>query len=197
MPVNPRFGALAAIMLLALPCMAQGAKGLTWKMAFLKGDLVNAASQDLAKPIEMENGGKFRLYLELAESRAFLYVLYRGADASFATLANGQITGPGGLFLPSEMETFTVTPPSGTETIYVVLTKDRQSGLEKLLSKKKKDANAIVEEVKRIQRSTAESTEIPQKPVPIGGAYRGEAESMQASQFEGRETYVNILRLKH
>jgi hypothetical protein len=176
---------------------AQTDGNVTWRMAFLKGDIVNPAAQDLTKPIDMKSGGKFQLFVHVVESQAYVYVLFAGLDGTVAVLEKEAFPENTAMILPSQYETFTVTPPSGTEKIYVVVTATRQVTLEKLLAKSQKDAEAILDEVKRIQQSESTVTEVPQKPVPIGGVARGGMESLQATQFEGKKTYVQILRLVH
>jgi hypothetical protein len=176
---------------------AQTDGNITWRMAFLKGDIVKPAAQDLTKPIEMKSGGKFQLFVHVVESQAYVYVLFAGVDGTVDVLEKQAFSQNTAVIIPSPYETFTITPPGGTEKIYVVVTAERQDKLDTLLAKNRKDADAIIEEVKRIQQSVSMVTEVPQKPVPIGGVARGGMESLQATQFEGRKTYVQILRLVH
>jgi hypothetical protein len=191
-------------MLSALFCMgtigmacAEADKAITWTLAILKGEAINPSSEELSKPIKMKSGEKFQLFLRVIGSRAYGYVLYNAVDGSVDLLAQGLLSEDNPVYLPSRDESFTVTPPSGTERIYVVVTASRQAKLEKLLAKSKKDPEAVLDEVKRIQLSVSTAREVPQKPVPIGGVFRGGDESLKVSQFEGRETYVQIIRLEH
>jgi hypothetical protein len=191
------------VTLSALFCMgtigmawAQADKPITWTLAVLKGESINPSSEELSKPIKMKSGEKFQLFLRVIGSRAYGYVLYNAVDGSVDLLAQGSLSEDNPVYLPAKNEFFTVTPPSGTERIYVVVTATRQVKLEKLLAKSKKDPEAILDEVKRIQLSVSTAMEVPQKPVPIGGVLRGD-ESLKVSQFEGRETYVQIIRLEH
>jgi hypothetical protein len=166
-------------------------------MAFLKGDIVNPAAQDMAKPIEMKDGDKFQLFLHVVDSKAYAYIFFFGVDGSIAVLESAGYPENYAEILPSPYETYTITPPGGTERIYVVVTASRQLQLEKLMAKGGTDPGAVLDEIKRIQQSTSTITEAPQKPVPIGGVARGGMESVQATQFEGQKTYVQILRLVH
>jgi hypothetical protein len=177
--------------------MAQTDGNISWKMAFLKGDIVNQAAQDLSKPIEMKNGDKFQLFMQIVDPQAQVYILFSGIEGTVDVLAQGTVPGNTAWILPSSYETLAITPPGGTERLYVIVTQSRQEKLERLLSMRKRDTDAILDEVRRIQQSESAIAEVPQKPVPIGGVVRGGMEALPATQFEGHKTYVQILRIVH
>lgn len=191
-----RFMLLAFFLCLGTAAMAQTSGTITWRMAFLKGEIVNPVVQDTTKPIEMKTGDKFQLFLQVVKSQAYIHVLFSGADGTVEVLE--QDLYPEGLswILPSQSEAYTITPPSGTELIYVMVTSSPQGKLDTLLAKSKKDRDAILDEVKRIQLSVSTIAEAPQKPVPIGGVFRG-GSTLQATQYEGQSSYVKIIRLQH
>jgi hypothetical protein len=181
----------------ALAAGAQADGNISWRMAFLKGDIVNQSAQDLSKPIEMEDGDKFQLFMQIIDPRAQVYILFSGVEGTVDVLAQGTVAGNTAWILPSAYETLAITPPGGTERLYVIVTQSRQEKLEKLLAMKKRNGEAILDEVRSIQQSASSIAETPRKPVPIGGVVRGGMESLAATQFEGRKTYVQILRLVH
>lgn len=195
--------AFRAIIAFALLCLAtasgaaQDAPTVTWEMAFLKGEIVKPASQELSKPIALKSGDKFQVYLRVIKPKAYVYVLFCGLDGTMTSLFRGSLDEGTALILPSPDETFSVTPPSGTEYLYALVSATRQAALEKLLGKAARDSGAILDEIKRIQASFTALTEIPQKPVPMGGVSRGGLEFMKATQYEGRGSYVKIIRLDH
>lgn len=195
------FRNLAASTLLCLTALpyaaAQDAKPIAWELALLKGELVSQKSQDIDKPIPMKSGDKFQIYFRLAGPRSYVYFLIYGADGTIQPILWGIYDEDSAFLLPSTYEPFTVTPPDGTDYLYVLVSSARQTALEKLLKAKTADANAILEEIKRIQLSGSKLTEVPQKPVPMGGVSRGGLEFLKATQFEGRSSYVQIIRLDH
>lgn len=176
---------------------AQDAPSVTWEIAFLKGEIVKPASQDLSKPIGMKSGDKFQIYLRIVKPKAYVYLLFYGLDGSLTTIFRGSLDEGSAILMPSPDETFTVTPPNGTEYVYAVVSAARQAALEKLLGKAARDSDAILDEIKRIQLSGSKLTDVPQKPVPMGGVARGGLEFLKSTQFEGRGSYVQIIRLDH
>jgi hypothetical protein len=192
-----RSKALVFFLCLGTAVAAQTTGTIAWKMALLKGEIFNPSVQDTTKPVEMKNGDKFQLFLQIVQSQAYVYVLFCGVDGTVAVLANNPLPEGNYTLLPSEQETYTITPPGGTELIYIVVTSSPQAKLDSLLSMKKRDKDAVINEVKRIQQSVSTIAEAPQKPVPIGGVFRGGKTSLQAAQFEGQSSYVKIIRIKH
>jgi hypothetical protein len=177
--------------------LAQSDEGITWKLAFLKGEIVSQTVPDLTKPVQMKDGEKFQLFIHIVNPEARVYILYHGADDSIEVLSYELLPANTAYMLPSPYQTYTMTPPAGVEKIYVIVSKERQLNLENLLSKKKRDTKAILEELKAIQQKVLQIAEEPQKPVPIGGTVRGGAELLQATQYTGQETYVRIIRIEH
>ena len=191
------FKAITVLLCLGTAAMAQTKGAITWKMAFLKGEIVNPIVQDIAKPIEMKNGDNFQLFIQVVQPQACVYALFVGIDGTVAVLENDTLLEGDAVLLPSQRETYTITPPGGTELMYIIVASSPQAKLDALLAKAKKDNDAILDEVKRIQLSGSTIAEAPQKPVPIGGVFRGGTTSLQAVQFEGQSSYVKIIRIKH
>jgi hypothetical protein len=198
LPAVRRLAASAVLCVAAAPfAMAQEANPVTWELAVLKGDIVKQSSQELGKPIGMKNGDKFQIYLRVIEPGASVYVLFNGSDGSLSPICSITLDANSALMLPSPDETYTITPPGGTEYLYVLVSSARQTALEKLLKARTVDANAVLEEIKRIQLTGSKLTEVPQKPVPMGGVSRNRLEFLKATQFEGKGSYVQIIRLDH
>ncbi len=190
-----RFMLLALFLCLGAAAMAQTPGTITWRMAFLKGEIVNPVVQDITKPVQMKNGDKFQIFLQSVQSQAYICVLFSGADGTVDVLEQDVYAEGDSWILPTQSDAYTITPPSGTELIYVIVTSSPQGKLNTLLAKSKKDRDSILDEVKRIQQSGS-IAEAPQKPVPIGGVFRG-GNTLQAIQYEGQSSYVKIIRLQH
>src|SRR5208337_2349927 len=118
------------------------------------------------------------------------------ADGKVASLFQSSLQPSKALSLPSEKESFQVSPPDGAEKIFVIVTAERQAPLEKLLQSPD-NVQAILDEVARIRQSTSSLGEAPEKPAPIGGVTRGRNSSVQATEYDGQSSYVKTIRIEH
>ena len=174
--------------------LAQTPVGVTWKMAVLKIGGKDFSAVPFSRPVPMVNGDKFQIFIQ-AETDAWCYVVYQSAEGEVEVLSQGPLRSGSYLQLPSEKETYSVTPPKGTEKIYVIMSTDRQRTLERLLTNTK-DSQPILDEVARIRQSTSTLAENPERPAPMGGVTRGMTVT-QASQFGGLPSYVKTIRIDH
>jgi hypothetical protein len=189
---------LAAVLLLSLAPLvsAQSVPGVDWKLAFVKWRATDIAALPFSRPVILSDGDKFQLFIMDVKTPAYCYVIYDSTDGKLSPLLQSTLRPGESILLPSESEAFQVSPPGGTEKIFVIVTAERQTRLERLF-KSPDDAQVILDEVVRIRQSTSTLAEAPEKPAPMGGVTRGKDLAVQGSEYEGQLSYVKTIRIEH
>ena len=189
---------LAAILLLSIALLvsAQSAPGVDWKLALVKWGSTDIATLPFSRPVTLSDGDKFQLIIMDVKTPAYCYVIYDSTDGKLSPLLQSTLRPGESISLPSESEAFQVSPPGGTEKIFVLVTGERQTRLERLF-KSPDDAQAILDEVARIRQSTSALAEAPERPAPMGGVTRGKNLALQGSEYEGQMSYVKTIRIEH
>lgn len=173
----------------------QKEKAFAWSMALQNtrnGELVNFSA-----PVKSWNGEKFRLIIN-PEADCYCYVIAESADEEIAVLQAGPLQGREAWF-SSEIA---LSPPKGSETLFVIASRGEQSSLSRVISAFKSSPGAaprraLMSEVYRIRSENSQFREIPGKPVLIGGVARGTPGRDNAMEFSGMNTYVKTISLEH
>ena len=189
----------AALLCLVLFVSAGGAekqsRPFSWTLA-----LQNVKTGELlpfAAPVKSETGEQFRLMVN-PQTACYAYVIAESANTGDVTvlyagsLKAGETWSSGVLVL---------SPPKGSESLFIVASLTEQAGLSKMISAFNSSPGvtqrrALMGEVMRIRGEVSLNKEAPEKPVLMGAASRGSI-SGEGVEFSGLDTYVKTISLEH
>ena len=169
-------------------------QSLNWNIQFLSGTAQN--SRPIDEPIKMENGDELSLIVK-AGADCYLYAFWYNSERRISVFHNqalkkGTIENFDGPFY--------ITKPSGTETVYVIMSRSRQANLEKLIENCEKNKgsrlheNNLYNEIINLQNSV--STVEGHYGTPTITSASTERGSLVTS-FTGQETYVTAISIEH
>jgi hypothetical protein len=210
---------LAALAGVALALEAQDT-AVSFTMAFVKrapdgqparidfSERVNVKPGDLFKILVQPSAGSY-VYLILHDAQNDLQVLFPPTFAAFEGSGYAQAQ----TFIPEGNEWFTLDGTRGTERFYLLASVQRLKTLESRVAAyqnaaSQKDARtaavnaarqAVLDEIRQLIRSHSTLTAAAEKPVTIGGGFRGvtEAVARLATRIEAGPFYSRTFRLEH
>ena len=171
------------------------AQTLTWDIKFLKG--TSQESIPINQIIRMETGQDFQIKI-FPTSGCFCYVIFYDSKRQIAVLHSGQVSGNKEITI----EPIHIDPPSGTETVYVIMSLTRQTKLEELIlaqknnPKGRQQANNLYREVVSLQKTASGLGEPASSFVPCGGTNR-QIDLKNATLFSGKNMYVRAITIRH
>ena len=186
---------LAVLFVFITTAVCLQAQTLTWDIKFLKGR--ERESVPINGQIGMETGQEFLLAITPA-SDCFCYVLCYDSGRQIAVLFDGQLKGGS----EKPLGPVKLTAPSGTETLYVIMSRTRQIKLEGLIQAQKKnptarqETNNLYREVVSLQRTTSGLGEPASSFIPGGGTNRGTTPDY-VTRFTGKNMYVRPIIIHH
>jgi hypothetical protein len=197
MKKNPGF-VLFFLLLAALaqPGFSQ-AGNFDWTLQFLKSPSGEAAPVD--QVIRMRNGESFVINID-ATANCYCYVICYDANRNIFVLANQ------GLRAQTKLSTdpVSVTDPTGTETIFVILSSARQTKLEGFIKsqhsnpKSRRETDQLYYEMVNLQKAASSLGEPAEVFIPSGGTTRGALDTSSGlTRFSGSNNYVRSIRILH
>ena len=170
---------------------------LSWSLALQSvktGDLVSFSA-----PVQSMTGEQFRLVIN-ANAACYAYVIYESPDGSdVAVLYSGALKSGE----PWYSDVLELALPRGSESFYVIASKDEQKTLDQRVSAfaanpGSTQRRALMNEVFRIRSDASKFREAPEKPVLMGGASRGSgSDKNQGVEYSGVDTYVKTISIEH
>ena len=180
---------------------------LTWHLSAFSVEDGMRTPLDVSKPANLADGTDFGITIEIddAVKNAFCYAVYEDGEGMATVLYNGKVPSSHKVMLPSDDETFTVTPPAGMEKIHLVVCATEQKKLAQLIEKldsakeAKTASKKVIDEINRVKLSVSSFAETPVKPASTGGVTRGLGASTAEtySEFTGANEYVKTIRISH
>ena len=170
------------------------AQAFAWDIKFLKED--SQESVPVSQIIRMNTGDKFEFSI-LSDINVFCYVVLYDSQRQVFVLSNQQLTGKETVnFGP-----FMLTEPVGTETIYVIMSTERQRNLETSIrnfsnSGSRQNANNVHREVVSLQNRASRLGEPASSYIPSGGTTRS-ASLQHITRFSGKNLYVRAITIRH
>ena len=110
------------------------------------------------------------------------------------------------VFIPDQENTFLVSPPAGTEKLYLLASPERLEKLENLVTSfiQAPDdiaaRSAVLKEIKKLRRQHSALTQATETGVPIAGTIITRSllpSRLQATQVATDGFYSRIIRIKH
>jgi hypothetical protein len=191
--MKPRNLAVLLVLFFVLPLAAQE-RNLSWSMA-----LINSSRQGVSftQPVSMRNGEIFSLNIS-GKAPCYVYVIAQDSKRKMSVLRAGRARAEEAITIgPMQL-----TPPGGDETLYVVVSLSEQTRLQEVVNAYKKSENSrnsrnLLNSIMEIRRSISRLRENPEKPVYMGGAFRGPDGQTQATEYSGLDVYVKTVIIKH
>lgn len=175
---------------------AQQANQVTWTLA-----LENYKTTDMVpfdSPVQSFNGEQYRLVINPAAA-CFCYVVYESPDGNDVSVLYAGPLKQGEPWYSAVLE---LTPPRGSESLYIITCREEQKVLAQRIAAFKANAGAaqrraLMNEVFRIRSDASRFQGAPDKPVLMGGASRGNNDKNIGVQYSGSEIYVKTISIEH
>ena len=171
------------------------AQTLSWDIKFLRGR--NRESVPISQIIRMETGQNFQIAITPAVN-SFCYVIVNDSSRQIFVLHDQPIRAGNEINLgPLRLE-----EPSGTETLYVIMSLERQTSLENLIQSHKSNPQSrqhtdnLRREIVRLQSVASALGEPASIFIPSGGTTRGSTQE-HATRFSGQSLYVRTIAVRH
>jgi len=171
------------------------AQALSWDISFLRGSAQESAP--ISQIIRMQTGETFELSIT-PNAAAFCYIIFYDSQRKVFVFHNEPLTAnTERTFGPFQLEA-----PAGTETIYVIMSLQRQANLERLIQAYNNNPSATVQannlyrEVVNLQNSVSRLGEPASSYIPSGGTTRS-AVQRHVTRFSGRDLYVRAISIRH
>jgi hypothetical protein len=169
-----------------------------WSLGFFSAQAgAGESSASFSRPLALQNGETFALHIK-SEEPAYCYVIARDSENNAHVLSSQALAKDETLVIgPLEL-----TPPSGQEFFYVVMSFTPRRSLEdhiRLLEQNpgsRKEGDDLIGEVLHIRRDISELREKPEMPVPMGGSFRGE-DIVPGIRYSGTDCYVKSIVIRH
>jgi len=147
----------------------------------------------------METGEEF-LFSIISETNAFCYIVIYDSQRQVIVLHDQPVTALEEMFFGP----FKLIEPTGTETIFIVMSNERQTNLENRIQnfnnnpRSRQAANNLHREVVNLQNNVSGLGEPVSSFIPSGGTTRGAAEQEQyLTRFSGKNLYVRAITIRH
>jgi len=187
---------IAAVLIFVFSAICLQAQDLSWNIMFLKGR--GRESVSISQIIRMETGEVFQIAIT-PDSNAFCYVMAYDSGRNIYTLHNAPLTA-GNEILINQLQ---LTPPSGTETIYVIMSLERLTRLESLIQAHQANPNSrqhtdsLRREIVSLQNTASRLGEPISSFIPGGGTARGSSTIEHVNRFSGVGLYVRTITIRH
>jgi hypothetical protein len=195
--------ALAGLIALAalMPCAAQTSpEGFSWSLSLANEREHTPISTE--GPVRLQSGDRIHFTLT-SGADCFVYVIARDAEGVAAALHGGPLRAGEALSLGP----LRVTPPSGRETVFFVVSAGEQAPLGRAVEALRANPGStragqeLLNQVYGLRREISRLRENPELPLAMGGSVRGDEDDAGDAAggilFSGAHAYVKILTLEH
>ena len=204
---------LLVVLLAPRLAVSQTADTIHFRWAFVSraGATATTAPGSLTQGTVLHTGDQFKIWVQL-QHPCFVYVLYHSAEQSvdllFPTTLQQFETDyvPGKPYMmPAKGGWYTLIPPAGRETLYVLASTTRLTALEALLetaaaappAQRPALTSRVLAEVRALRPSGPVAT-AGERPVRIGGTVRGTTDLGDfAVEVQAKTFYSKSLTIEH
>ena len=168
---------------------------LIWKLGLLNNKTGKMISFE--QPIQSWDGQEFIIKIE-PQAPCYCYIIAEKDDGDeVGYLYSGSIQ-KGEDWNSSIM---ILSPPSGSEALYVIISREEQKTLAQRISALNDSVSsqrAVMNEIFRLRGELSQFKEVPEKPVLMGGASRSTTpDAWQGVEYSGLKTYVKTIIIEH
>ena len=171
------------------------AQTLSWDIKFLKGKPRESVS--ISQIIKMETGEDFLLTITPALD-CFCYMVLYDSERQISVLYNEPMKAENEIMFGP----FKVEAPSGTDTLYVIMSMSKQTKLESLIQYHKENpdsrqhSNNLYREVVNLQNTASGLGESAGVFIASGGTSRGSTQ-VYVNRFSEKNMYVKTITIRH
>jgi len=177
------------------------AQNFSWDINFQKGN--DFESVPISQIIRVQTGELIRFTVTSA-SNAYCYIILYDSQRRITVLHNKSVSAR----RENDFGPFEITDPPGTETIYVILSGERQTDLERLINELNNNPdsrqinNNLYREIVKMQNDASKLGEPASSYIPSGGTTRGGSTNGAApapfiTRFSGYNLYVKAITIRH
>ena len=170
------------------------AQTLSWDLRFLKGEEME--SVPISQIIRLENGTFFKVEIVPA-SDCYCYIISNDMKRQISVLFNDQLEDGEEI----KLGPFKIVEPPGFETLYVVMSLERQTRLETLIQDFNNNpgswqsADNLRREITRLQNDASRLGEPASAFIASGGTSRGN--DGYVTRFSEKNMYVRSIVIRH
>ena len=180
---------IAAFWLCGAALFAQ--EGVSWSMALVK----DSRGIPFSRPVAMKSGESFTIVISARED-CFIYLVVQNSEKEVMVLLNQRLLAGETCYTGS----IKLTPPSGSENFYAVVSRAEQKKLQNTIDARNKRANSrtgrnLLNAVLELRRGVSAFKENPEKPITMAGAFRGM--EFEGTEFSGAAAYVKTIIINH
>ena len=183
--------------LMCMMVFAQNLNTIEWGMAIRKYNGSDYESISPHRPIAMENGDEYYIYLT-SGSLGYFYVIMEYPDRTSQILYSGSPRNWVPELIINGDDNFIIPSGTGIIRIHVVVSSAPRPLLGQNLNQRLVGARhtAVIDEIQAIGRSISTVAEAPERPVKMGGGTRGE-DSLTVFRYGGQNTYVRTVVIRY
>jgi len=185
------FLALTAVCL----CQQVQAQNLTWDIKFLQGEKWESVS--IARTIRMETGEKFQIAIKPG-SDCYCYMVLQDSSREMFVIHDEPLKAG----VEKNFGPFEIVDPPGTETLYVIMSIEREQKLESLVKTYndnpgiRQNGENLRQEIARLQDAVSALGQPTSSFIPGGGTSRGSTQEY-VTRFTEKNKYVSPIIIRH
>jgi len=176
--------------------LAQQNSSLSWSLALQNsktGEMVTFSA-----PVQSRTGEQFQLIIR-PNSGCYCYVIAESSGSNDAAVLFAGRLKEGETWYSV---TLVLSPPRGSELLYIVISQDEQKNLDQRIAAFNRNAGnsqrrALMNEVFSLRRYTSNFKEAPEKPILMGGAARDTSGRNRGVEYSGSGIYVKTISIEH
>jgi hypothetical protein len=184
---------LGVVFIVSAVCLQ--AQNFSWDIKFLQGR--NRESKSVSEPIKMETGDDFLITIK-PDADCYCYVVCYDSERKIYVLKNEYAKSGYEIFL----KPVDITDPPGTETVYVIMSPERQTKLETLIQahagnpNSQQHTNNLYREVVSLHTTVSNLGELAHSFISGGGTNRSGSDEY-INRFSGKNLDVRRIIIRH
>ena len=170
------------------------AQSFEWTLGLV--DYKQSRSLDFSRPVNLKRGDAVNILVQ-SSADCWLYIIAQDSDRNVVVFHSGRIRA-GEAYRSNPIQ---ILPPSGQDTIYIIVSRNQEKNLEERIAAYTKDnefrnGRNVVSAVLEMRREILSLAEAPDKPVPLGGAFRSYSD-FEGRNYSGTYRYFKTILLNH
>jgi hypothetical protein len=170
------------------------AQNFEWSL--ILADLKNGVSLPFSRPVALRDGDTVSVFI-LSAADAYVYIIGQDPERNVEVFYSGAVKA-GENFRTGPIQ---LLPPGGQETIHIIVSGEREVRLEAQIAayqaeKVFRAGRNVVSAALELRREILLLTEAPERPVQMGGSFRG-FDNLEGSGYSGAGKYFKTILINH
>jgi hypothetical protein len=172
---------MLTVMMLSMAALFATDTSLNWSLSVQQVTTDGTVLLNTKENITLQNNDQFTITVTPSKD-AFCYIILQNADGTVSVLNSSKISAEVNATFPSEGSAYTVTPPSGTDKLHIIMSdteqKDMQKNIDRLSSAKagsstyKKTSKKIISAIEKLKLQSTQLASKATKPAAVGAVTR-------------------------